>query len=114
MTHARKELVSLTDTPYYHCVCRCARRDFLWGIDYFSGQDYSHRKQWVIDRLNALSQVFAIEVYAYAVMSNHYHVVVRIDAKQAKVWTEQEVMAHWAALFHLPMLLERYRNGQTT
>ena len=78
MTRANKELVSLADTPYYHCICGCACRAFLWGTEHFSCQDYSLRKQWAIDRLAALSKAFAIEVSANAVMSNHYCSVVRI------------------------------------
>lgn len=59
MPSARNRLISLEDTPYYHCICRCVRRAFLWGEDTFSGRNYSHRKQWVVDRLNLLSDVLS-------------------------------------------------------
>lgn len=64
MTRARSELVSLETTSYYHCICRCVRRAFLCGEDPFSGKNYEHRKTWVVERLRALSRLFAIEVCA--------------------------------------------------
>jgi len=70
MTRARQELVSLETTPYYHCVCRCVRRSFLCGEDEYSNQNFDHRKTWIQERLVHLTDIFAIDIAAYAVMSN--------------------------------------------
>jgi hypothetical protein len=37
MGYARKNLVSLRDTAYYHVIARCVRRAWLWGEDEYAG-----------------------------------------------------------------------------
>lgn len=41
MTRARREVMSLDDTPYYHFINRCVRRVFLCGGDRYSNKVYS-------------------------------------------------------------------------
>jgi hypothetical protein len=104
MTRPRHTLVDLDATSYYHCVCRCVRRAFLWGEDHLTGKNYSHRKSWVVDRLAELENVFAIDIAAYAVMSNHYHVVLRVDQEEALRWDDIEVVQRWERLFSVPVI----------
>ena len=111
MTRARSQLIDLDSTTYYHCISRCVRRAFLWGEDHLTGKDFSHRKQWVIHRLGELNQLFAIDVCAYAIMSNHYHVVLRVNTHKANQWTNEEVITRWSKLFSLPVLITRYLTG---
>ena len=113
MTRARYSQESLDSTSYYHCICRCVRRAFLCGQDHYSGQDYEHRRQWVVDRLAVLGEVFAIDLCAYAVMSNHYHVVLRINQKKALSWSDQEVAERWMQLFSGPLIVKRWLKGET-
>ena len=112
MTTARSQQVSLEDTPYYHCVSRCVRRAFLCGEDHVTGQNYEHRKPWVVEKLKELSEVFAIDVCAYAIMSNHYHIILHVDANKAMNWSQDEVIERWRKLFSGGVLLERYLAGQ--
>lgn len=111
MGYARKNLVSLGDTPYYHVVARCVRRAWLWGFDEYAGRDYSHRKDWVLERLAHLTLIFSIEICAYAVMSNHYHLVVYVDQERSRSLTKQEVVERWTRLFTAPPLVQRWQNG---
>jgi len=46
-----------------HCISRCVRRAYLCGVDATSGQDFSHRRQWVVDRLEAAADAFALVGY---------------------------------------------------
>ena len=113
MPKARKTLISLEDTPYYHCVSRCVRRSFLCGVDKLTGVNYEHRRQWVVDRLAVLGEVFAIDLCAYAVMFNHYHVVVRLNQKQAQAWSDTEVAERWMRLFSGPLIVKRWLSRQS-
>jgi len=113
MTIARSRQISLQDTPYYHVVSRCVRRAFLCGEDAHSGQSYEHRRQWVVDKLGQLSRLFAISVCAYAVMSNHYHLVLKVEQDTASSWSEREVAERWVALFQWPLMVRRWYQGES-
>ncbi|WP_281645204.1 transposase [Parendozoicomonas sp. Alg238-R29] len=111
MTRARRSLIDAQTTPYYHCMARCVRRAYLWGEDHLTGTNYEHRKAWVVDRLEELASVFAIEVCAYAVMSNHYHVVLYVDQQVCENWSDRDVLERWTQLFSGPLLVQRFLAG---
>lgn len=108
MPKPRKSQVSLEDTPFYHCVSRCVRRSFLCGIDSYSGNSYEHRRAWVEERLLWLSSIFAIDVCAYAVMSNHVHLVLCVDKDKALSWSDKEVLSRWHQMYKGTLLSQRF------
>jgi len=91
---------------WYHCISRCVRQAWLCGVDPATGRDYSHRKGWIEQRIRQLAGIFAIDVAAYAVMDNHYHIVLRVNREGAQAWTQAEVLERWDALFSLPKFIE--------
>ena len=113
MTRPRSTLVSLEDTPYYHCISRCVRRAFLCGQDRFTGQSFNHRKPWLVKRIRLLSSVFAIDIAAYAIMSNHYHLVLHVDQARSEEWSDDEVIDRWLLLHKGPILIQRYKKGES-
>ena len=112
MTQSRAKQVSLQDTRYYHLISRCVRRAYLCGEDVYTKQSYEHRRQWMVDRIRFLTSIFAIDVAAYAVMSNHYHLVVYVDEDEAKAWSDEEVCQRWQQLYLSHPLVERLQKGQ--
>jgi len=112
MPKPRKQLVSLDATPYYHCTSRCVRRAFLCGQDDVTGQCFEHRRQWIEDRILSLGQIFAIDICAYAVMSNHYHLVLHINKAKALHWSDLEVCARWHSLYKGSLLTQKFLTQQ--
>ena len=110
MTLARKQLISIEDTPYYHIVSRCVRRAFLCGKDKYSGRCYEHRRKMIVDKIKQLAEVFNIDICAYAVMSNHYHLVLKVNS--TKKWNEKQVLSYWSSLCTVIPLCKRFLDGE--
>ena len=108
MPHPRYRQVSIDNTPYYHCVSRCVRRAFLCGADPVPGFNFEHRRQWIVDRIKLLCSVFGVELCAYAVMSNHYHIVLKINVDQVMQWSDKEVARRWMQIFNGNLLVHQY------
>jgi len=71
------------------------RRSWLCGRDFYSSKDFEHRKTWLIKRILELGDIFATGIYAFAVMSNHVHVVLRMHPATANAWSVAEVAHRW-------------------
>ena len=95
----RTELCATDEIQAFHLINRCVRRTYLCGKDRRSGKDYSHRKEWIRQRLEELAGIFGIDVLGFAVMSNHLHVVVRTRPDVVNSWSDDEVALRWWRLF---------------
>ena len=96
--YPRKQIVADDEVGLYHCSNRCVRRAFLCGVDPLTGNDYDHRKDWIHQQLQHLASIFAIEFCSYAVMSNHFHLIVRTRPDLVQGWSDEEVALRWSRL----------------
>ena len=95
MTTARKNFMQADRVGTYHITARCVRRSFLQGFDDYSGKDYSHRKTWIPNKIIQLLKAFAIDVGSYAIMDNHYHLILRNRPDLLRDLTHQEIASRW-------------------
>ncbi len=90
------------------------RRAYLCGDDRSTGENFDHRKPWIVSRLRFLSYVYSIDICAYAVMSNHYHVVLHVDVERAAQWSKEEVAERWMQLYNGHVLVDRWLASPST
>ena len=93
MTTARRELIDVELTRYYHCISRAVRKAFLLG------EGYEHRKVWIENRLELLATHFAVSVAGFAIMNNHLHLLLRLEPELAKEWSDEEVLRNWLFVY---------------
>ena len=109
MPKPRNKQIALSETPFYHLTYRCVRRSFLCGE--MDGVNFAHRREWIVERLKLLAGMFAIDVPAYTIMMNHYHVLVRVNLEKSAAWSASDIFEHWNVLFQTPDLIKQYLAG---
>ena len=96
---ARKEIVRPDTEQIFHIWQRCVRRAFLMGKDPLTGIDHSHRRQWLLERLQLLVQCFVIDVGFSAILSNHFHLILRTSPRRLKRMGTWEVARRWLRVY---------------
>lgn len=114
MTIARSQIIQLSATLFYHCVSRCVRQAFLCGVDQASSASFEHRRLWIIERIRLLCSAYTIEVASYAIMSNHYHLILHVNKAAAEALSDREVAERWQILFKGSKVVDRYLAGDNS
>ncbi len=112
MATPRRLDAALRLTPYFHCTSRCVRSAYLCGVDRTTGQDYTHRRRWLRERLLQLADIFSIKLVAFAIMENHFHVVLHVDQPTAEAWSDDDVILRWHRIFKGTELSRRHVNTE--
>jgi REP element-mobilizing transposase RayT len=92
---ARAEVIDPGEIAIAHVVNRVVRRCFLMGDDPVSGKNFDHRKVWIEELLEHFAACFGIDLISYAILSNHYHLVLRSRPDVVKTWSDEEVARRW-------------------
>ncbi len=95
---ARVELFAADEIAIVHVMNRTVRRCFLLGDDPFSGKNFDHRKQWLDEQLIHQARHFGIDLLCQAILSNHFHLVLRSRPDVVAGWDDSEVARRWLML----------------
>lgn len=105
----RSQIVREGEVGVYHIWSRCVRRAFLCGKDPITGEDHSHRRDWIRGFQQQLAALFGIEIGFHAELSNHLHLVLRARPDVVETWTDEEVTRRMMTVFRLV----KSKDGQT-
>ena len=95
---ARVEVFSADEIAVVHVMARTVRRCFLLGEDTVTGKNYDHRKVWIDDQLVHQARHFGIDLLCQAILSNHFHLVLRSRPDVVIEWDDSEVARRWLML----------------
>ena len=92
---ARVEAFAPDEIATIHVMNRVVRRCFLMGTDELTGKNYDHRKTWVENELKRLAAGFGIDLLNFAILSNHFHLILRSRPDVVATWDDAEVALRW-------------------
>ena len=95
---SRVEVFAPDEIAIVHVMNRTVRRCFLLGNDPLTGKNYDHRKEWLETELRRLAAQFGIDLLCHAILSNHFHLVLRSRPDVVATWDDVDVARRWLML----------------
>jgi hypothetical protein len=94
----RAETFAPDEIATVHVMNRVVRRCFLMGTDSLTGKNYDYRKEWLEEELERVAAYFAVDCLNFAILSNHFHLILRSRPDVVATWTDREVARRWLML----------------
>lgn len=104
----RKDKMIPHEIETHHVWSRCVGRAYLFGVDPLTGDDFTHRREWLDSATKFFGRVFAVDLGTHHTMANHMHCVIRNRPDIVKTWTDEEVAWRWK------MAWPKYEDGEWT
>ena len=108
MRCSRAEVIDPSEVNVVHVYNRTVRRCFLMGDDPISGRNFDHRKVWIEDSLKHFATHFGIDLLGFAILSNHFHLILRTRPDVVETWSDDEAARRWLMICPL----QRDKTGQ--
>ncbi len=91
----RREIFEAGVSSCNHCTARCVRQLYL-----LQSENGLHRRKVMMQRrLMFLKEHFAIEIFAFAILDNHVHLLLRNQPEKVDQMSDREVARHWLCMF---------------
>ncbi len=94
----RAEVLDPAEINVAHVFSRVCRQCFLLGDDPVSGKNFDHRKVWIEDSLKQFAAQFGVDLLGFAILSNHFHLILRSRPDVVATWSDEEVARRWRML----------------
>ena len=95
---SRADVFCSDEVAIVHVMNRTVRRCFLMGNDPLTGKNFDHRKAWMEKELERLAACFGIDLLTYAILSNHFHLILRSRPDVVQTWSDEEIACRWLTL----------------
>ena len=95
---ARADVFDPSEIAIVHVMNRVVRRCFLFGDEPISGKNFDHRKVWIEDQLRLQAACFGIDLLGFALMPNHFHLILRSRPDCVEQWDDTEIARRWLTL----------------
>ena len=95
---ARMEVFGPDEIAIVHVMNRVVRRCLLLGDDPVTGKNDDHRRALIEDLLKRFAASFGIDLLGLAIVSNHFHSILRSRPDVVATWNDTEVARRWLLL----------------
>ncbi len=97
-TKPRSELFRPDEQAIVHVMNRCVRKIFLLRDKGNGGKGYLPRRQLFENELKKATSGFGIDLMSYAIMDNHFHLILRSRPDVVGQWDDEKVVRQWHKL----------------